>query len=471
MGDFLLDIGQKSTIGKLLTSIGLPVPHKLRRIHGEWVEQPFKERKIIIGGKGKLHSKLASAIIPAGATVYTEKNIIGAYQKFGEAYSQKVIEIDISNEVDLHADALIFDATDLQQVDELSELFDFFHPLIRKIASNGRILVFRRPVGEQTKNGAAATQSAIEGFIRSLAKEIGRKGAIAEVVSVAKGAEDRILGVVRFLLSESSVYISGQPFYVNQTVRPPKSFSFTRALEGKTALVTGAARGIGKATAKALAREGAFVVCLDRPADDEPLSKFALDISGRALLQDIYETDAAEKIQKYLIKEFGGVDIVIHNAGVTRDRTLGKMTREQWDQTLGINLGAVVKITERLLTEGLNSEGRIVCLSSIAGIAGNFGQTNYSASKAGIIGFVRQLAPKLAKNGTTINAVAPGFIETRLTAAIPILTREVARRLCNLSQSGLPEDVAQAITFLSSPGSYGITGSVVRICGGNLIGA
>jgi 3-oxoacyl-[acyl-carrier protein] reductase len=148
------------------------------------------------------------------------------------------------------------------------------------------------------------------------------------------------------------------------------------------------------------------------------------------------------------------------------------MPRETWDQALDINLGAVVTITEALLANGsLRDQGRIVCLSSVAGIAGNMGQTNYAASKAGIIGLVDHLAPRLAERGITVNAIAPGFIETRLTKAIPTVIREVGRRLSALAQGGLPQDVGEAITFLSSPGACGVTGNVLRVCGGAFIGA
>ncbi len=162
---------------------------------------------------------------------------------------------------------------------------------------------------------------------------------------------------------------------------------------------------------------------------------------------------------------------MVHNAGVTRDKTLRKMKRTAWDQAIDINLGAVVDITNALL-EGsvINKEGRIVLLSSIAGIAGNVGQTNYAASKSGLVGAVEHLSAQTAKRGITVNAIAPGFIETRLTAAIPVMIREGARRMSALGQGGQPEDVGQAITFLSTPGADGLTGNVLRVCGGALVG-
>jgi 3-oxoacyl-[acyl-carrier protein] reductase len=243
----------------------------------------------------------------------------------------------------------------------------------------------------------------------------------------------------------------------------------TTVLAGRTAAVTGAARGIGAATARLLAAEGAYVLCLDRPADDGPTSQLAREIGGTAVLVDITAADAPAQIAE-AVKAAGGVDIVVHNAGITRDKTLARMSEEQWDQALAVNLGAVVKINDAL-DKQIRQGGRIITLSSVAGIAGNVGQTNYSASKAGLIAYVKALSERLAGRGITVNAIAPGFIETRLTAAIPMAIREAGRRLSALGQGGLPEDVGNAITFLASPGAQGITGSVLRVCGGALIGA
>ena len=180
---------------------------------------------------------------------------------------------------------------------------------------------------------------------------------------------------------------------------------------------------------------------------------------------------APAQIAQALKDDHGGVDIVVHNAGVTRDKTLGRMNEERWRQVLGVNLVAVNRVTAALVDGVLKDDGRLICLSSIAGIAGNVGQTNYAASKAGIIGFVEMMSTQLAGRGVTVNAIAPGFIETRLTAAIPVAIREVARRMNALSQGGQPDDVAQAINFLASPGAQGLTGNVLRVCGGSLVGA
>jgi 3-oxoacyl-[acyl-carrier protein] reductase len=157
---------------------------------------------------------------------------------------------------------------------------------------------------------------------------------------------------------------------------------------------------------------------------------------------------------------------------VTRDKTLGRMTEELWDMAISINLTAPQRVDRELFErEAVRENGRIVCVSSISGVAGNAGQANYATSKAGLIGAVQPWAPALAKLGVTINAVAPGFIETQMTAAMPITVREAGRRMNSLAQGGLPIDVAETIAWFASAGSGGVTGQVVRVCGQSLIGA
>jgi 3-oxoacyl-[acyl-carrier protein] reductase len=164
-----------------------------------------------------------------------------------------------------------------------------------------------------------------------------------------------------------------------------------------------------------------------------------------------------------------GLDILVHNAGITKDRTLAKMPEDRWQSVLDVNLIAQERINAVAL-DLLREDGRIVCVSSMSGIAGNAGQTNYATSKAGVIGMVQALAPQLER-GITINAVAPGFIETRMTAAMPIGVREAGRRMNSMRQGGLPVDVAETIAWFASPASAGVTGNVVRVCGQSLLGA
>jgi 3-oxoacyl-[acyl-carrier protein] reductase len=240
----------------------------------------------------------------------------------------------------------------------------------------------------------------------------------------------------------------------------------------RVALVTGAARGIGEQVAAVLARDGARVICLDVPQAADALAAVAARLGGSALPLDITAPDAGERIAAAAGDD--GLDVLVHNAGITRDRKLANMPADRWDPVLEVNLGSVLRTTDHLLKSGtLRAHARIVATSSISGIAGNAGQTNYAASKAGIIGFVRALAavPDVRDRGITVNAVAPGFIETPMTAAVPLFIREAGRRMNSLGQGGLPVDVAETVAWFAAPGSGGITGQVVRVCGQSLLGA
>lgn len=193
-------------------------------------------------------------------------------------------------------------------------------------------------------------------------------------------------------------------------------------------------------------------------------------LGGTALALDITAPDAGARIAAALP---GGLDVLVHNAGITRDRRLVNMPAERWSSVLDVNLASVLRTTDALLESGtLKRGGRIVATASIAGLAGNAGQTNYGASKAGIVGLVRALAPRaLAEHGVTVNAVAPGFVETKMTAAIPLFIRQAGRRMNSLAQGGLPVDVAETTAWLADPGSGGVNGQVVRVCGQSLLGA
>ncbi len=198
----------------------------------------------------------------------------------------------------------------------------------------------------------------------------------------------------------------------------------------------------------------------------------AARIGGSSLTVDVTADDAPATIASHLLDAHGGVDIVVHNAGVTRDKTLGRMSEDLWQTVIGVNLIAPQRINRELFArDALRENGRIVCVSSISGIAGNAGQTNYSTSKAGVIGIVEAYASAVAERRATINAVAPGFIETRMTAAMPIAVREAGRRMNSLAQGGLPVDVAETIAWFAHPASAGVNGNVVRVCGQSLLGA
>ncbi len=367
------------------------------------------------------------------------------------------------------AKALVFDATGIADSTELVELQRFFYPAVGRLRRSGRVVVLGTPPAEAGSTRAATAQRALEGFTRSLAKEVGGRGATAQLVYVSPGAEDQLASTLRFLLSPRSAYVSGQVVRVGAGVAPEPEIEWERPLDGRTVLVTGASRGIGAAIAATLSRDGAKVVGLDVPQAADDLRKVTAEIGGETLGLDITADDAPERIAEHFAD---GVDVVVHNAGVTRDRTIAKMPEDRWAQLMEINLSSEERINDALLDGGLlAANGRIVCVSSMSGIAGNSGQTNYAASKAGVIGMVEALAPELAKRGATINAVAPGFIETKMTAAMPIGPREAGRRLSSLSQGGLPVDVAETIAWFASPASTGVNGNTVRVCGQSLLGA
>ena len=367
------------------------------------------------------------------------------------------------------AKALVFDATGIADSTGLVELQRFFYPAVGRLQRSGRVVVLGTPPAEAGSARAHTAQRALEGFTRSLAKEIGGRGSTVQLVYVAPGAEGQVESTLRFLLSPRSAYVSGQVVRIAAGVAPIPEIDWERPLDGKVALVTGASRGIGAAIAGTLARDGAEVVGLDVPQAAADLKAVTEAIGGRSIELDITAADAPETIAAELS---GGVDVVVHNAGVTKDRTIAKMPEDRWAQLMEINLCSEERINDALLDgKVLRPNGRIVGVSSMAGIAGNNGQTNYATSKAGVIGMVESMAPELAGRKATINAVAPGFIETKMTAAMPIGPREAGRRLSSLSQGGLPVDVAEAIAWLASPASTGVNGNVVRVCGQSLLGA
>ncbi len=361
--------------------------------------------------------------------------------------------------------AVVLDATGVRTVEDLDEVHAALHPVVRSVAESGRIVVLGAPLDSADHHQAAA-QQALEGFTRSLGKETGGGRTVNLVrLTDASAAESTL----RFLLSPKSAYVSGQVIAVGDEESPAPEDA-DRPLTGRTALVTGAARGIGEAVAAALARDGAEVVVLDVPQAEEDARRVAERIGGSVLLLDMTAADAGARIAEALP---GGLDVLVHNAGITRDRRLVNMAKDRWSSVLDVNLGSVLRTTDALLEAGaLRRDGRIVATASIAGIAGNAGQTNYGASKAGVTGFIRALAPRaLAGHGVTVNAVAPGFIETKMTAAVPLFIREAGRRMNSLAQGGLPVDVAETAAWFAHPGSGAVNGQVVRVCGQSLLGA
>ena len=477
MADLLLQLSSSRRARRVVNTLKLPIPlpEPLLREEGAWTERPLHDRTIVVGlgRKSQLSAVLARTLGAAGADpwVVGDDALLGPFREAGEAWGRPPT-IRREGDGPLRPWALVFDATGLETPEDLRQLYDFFHPRIRGIGRSGRLLVLGRPPEQSAAPLAAAAQRALEGFVRSAGREIGRNGATANLIEVAAGAEERLPSVLRFFASPRSAYVSGQVISVSSRVRPSED-PLVRPLQGKIFVVTGAARGIGRAIAASAAREGAKVVVVDRPEDDTLGSEAAREVGGLYVPCDVTAPDAGAKILSAVRNKHGDsakIYAIVHNAGITRDKTLAKMSDALWDQTIDVNLSSVARITEAI-EPSLDTGARVICLSSIAGIAGNVGQTNYSASKAGIIGYVQAMAARLAERGIAVNAVAPGFIETRLTDAIPVATREVARRLCNLGQGGQPQDVAEVVIFLASPGACALSGQIVRVCGGNYVGA
>ncbi|HEY8581580.1 MAG TPA: 3-oxoacyl-ACP reductase, partial [Capillimicrobium sp.] len=430
-----------SPVGRALTKrLGVPEPATLRRYEPG---QPLLDGPALVGGEGRLRPHVERILAEAGADAVTTLPADGDETRYA---------------------ALVFDASGLEGPEDLRRLYEFFHPTVRRLRGSGRVVV----LGAPPAGPAAIAQRALEGFVRSLAKEL-KGGATAMTVLVEEGAESNLDATLRFILSSKSAYVDAQVVRVGSGESTAPA-DWEQPLAGRVALVTGASRGIGAAIAEVLARDGAEVVCLDVPAQGEALTGVANRVGGTALQLDVTADDAPQVLADHLRERHGGVDVVVHNAGITRDRTLARMSDAEWDVLMAVNLVAPQRLTEKLVDDGLlRPGGRVVCVSSMSGIAGNRGQANYAASKAGIIGLVEGMAPRLAPVAT-INAVAPGFIETEMTAAMPFATREVGKRMNSLAQGGKPVDVAETIAWLASPAAGGVNGNTVRVCGQNLLG-
>lgn len=241
-------------------------------------------------------------------------------------------------------------------------------------------------------------------------------------------------------------------------------------LEGKVALVTGAAQGIGKAIALTLAKNGADIVVSDINLEKAQETSKEIEAMGRksiAIKVDVSKYEEVEKMIEKIISEFGRIDILVNNAGITRDKLILRMTEEDWDAVVNVNLKGTFNCTKAAIRHmSKQKSGKIVNIASVSGEMGNPGQANYSASKAGVIGFTKTIAREFAQRGINVNAIAPGYIETPMTDVLPEKVKEELKKMIPLERLGKPEDIAQAVLFLVSEASSYITGHVLNVNGG-----
>jgi 3-oxoacyl-[acyl-carrier protein] reductase len=436
-----------SPIGKKLAAqLGLPRPVRLRRYA---VGSPLIDGAVLVGGLG-------DAPLAARA-----RDLL------------KLADVEVLDELPAggRVAAVVADLTEVAGPEDLDVLRTLVSPALKRLAASGRVIVVGGNPAQAGTVAQRAARRALEGVTRSIGKEL-RAGATANLVLVADGSEAAALGTVEFLLSARSAYVDAQVFRVGKGIA--SAVPDDRPLDGKVAVVTGAARGIGAEIARALARDGATVVCVDVPSAGAALAAVANAIGGTALQADVTAPDAGHRILGHARTRHGGLDVVVHNAGITRDKLLANTDADRWASVVDVNLGSILRMNEAFLgRDGLRQGGHVVLVSSIAGIAGNRGQSNYAASKAGVIGLVDAYSADkaLQRRGITVNAVAPGFIETEMTARIPFATRELGRRLNSLSQGGLPVDVAETIAYFASDAQSTVSGNVVRVCGQSLLGA
>jgi len=437
----------------LTKQLGVPQAETLRRYRAG---EPPLAGPVLVGGDGRIAEPVRAALAEDYDLV--SNNVGGRWaDKFG---------------------GLVYDATGITTGAGLKGLHEFFTPLLRNLGASGRIVVVGTTPDQIGSVNERTVQRALEGFTRSLAKEMQRGGTVSLVYLSpdARPAATGLESTLRFILSGKSAYVDGQVFYVGAADSTPPA-DWDKPLDGKVAIVTGAARGIGATIAEVFARDGARVIAVDVEASAAALAMTATHVGGTALALDVTADDAVDRITEHLREHYsdengGRADILVNNAGITRDKLLANMDDTRWDAVIAVNLLAPQQLTQGLVNKGsLGDGGRVIGLSSMAGIAGNRGQTNYATTKAGMIGLTQALAPVLAEKGITINAVAPGFIETAMTAAIPLATREVGRRFNSLFQGGLPVDVAETIAYFASPASNAVTGNTIRVCGQAMLGA
>jgi len=374
----------------------------------------------------------------------------------------------------------VIDARHCKQVSQLSGLMQQVQAMLSVLAPQSAIVLLTNSAVSEPEQ--AACQSAVTGFCRSLAKEVGGLACRVNLIDLAGAALSQAVASVAFLLGPASVYVSGQVLQLaaeaavqtmveQEPVIPEPVMAETKALalQGQVALVTGASRGIGLAIATELARQGALVVGLDLPAAKTQLDALMTKLGGQSLVLDLTAADAASQLMDELNQRQLTLSLVVHNAGITRDKTLKRMKLSDWELVLQVNLAAQLRLNAQLLqSDLLQRHCRFISLSSINGLAGQRGQTNYASAKSALSGYMQRMAELYPQH--RFNAVAPGFIRTDMTKAMPWMIREIGQRFNSLGQAGEPEDVAAVVAFLARR-DCAMQGQIIRVCGQNLLGA
>lgn len=347
--------------------------------------------------------------------------------------------------------------------EELAGLYSMLHDGVAALHEKGRVvLVVRSP--------STLVSAGVHAFVRSLAREIGRKGTTVNAVIGSDLTQSAPM--VAFLASERASYVTGQSW----SLLPGAIPGFGPPTTPRLAVVTGAAQGIGESIARVLAASGYRIALLDLESQERTGKAVCDSIGGEPAGMAFFPCDVRddEQVERVLerarsLSPMGTIDLLVNNAGITRDRTFRNMTLQEWAEVYAIDLSSVLTVTRRALPR-LSPTARVVNVASVTGLAGNFGQTNYAAAKGAVIGYTAQAAKEVEARGIGITAVAPGLIETGMSLHIPALQREVARQMTSLVQSGLPIDVAMMVEFLGRREAWPLRGQTVRVDGGMFFG-
>ena len=426
---------------RLIARLPLPIatPVDLRRAWGRPMQHPLAARRaVVVGSDDDAVVVLSDALRTAAAAVYDTPQDAGA----------DIAIVAVPG--DAPADSLVAWARQ-------------FGSALRGVAKHGRIIVVVRA------SGPTLVTDAVHGFVRSLGRETGRSA--VTVHAIVAPTPHAAAPVVVFLASERAAFSSGQTLMLRAGDGPSMA-----PAHPEVAVVTGAARGIGAAIARCLTDAGYRVMVADVASQTDAAQRLVDALGGEAagmMFQpcDVRDPAAVSAMleKARTLSPVGCIDVLVNNAGITRDRTFGRMSDAEWSDVLDVNLASLVNVTRAALSR-MSDGARVVNVSSVTGLAGNFGQTNYAMAKGGVIGFTRALAAEVEPRKIAVTAVAPGLIETAMTAKIPLINREIAKQMTSLAQAGQPEDVAMAVEFLARREAWSLRGQTIRVDGGMFFG-